>query len=303
MPSRRFDRYESNGGHHLIMQILESHAIQDLIKAISDFFRHGARDKEPRDERECRQHRKEQRRRKPRRRHFYEDGARYEGRREPRRHRQRGRSRYHDGPVHVPNHRVQHTDNVKVQTLTQAPKITPAILIIIIHQDARSAARLHIEGRDQDLHQATCPHISTPAPASLATEIEEMVTSSECRWMSQALVNTSRDRMILGPTLNQGADRHQLPEAGNAEQFRRVKSIARLLMVLVLTTDRREDLHETPETCTVRRCPGAKSSAGTIRHSDQERLGRDPRDHTEVNEVREDKKTERGTMTIVIGTE
>ena len=121
--------------------------------------------------------------------------------------------------------------------------------------------------------------------------------------MSRAIVDTSRDRMIPGPTLNQGADRHELPEAGNADRYRRVESIARLVMVLVLTTDRREDLHETPETCTVRRCPGAKSSAGTIRHSDQERLERDPRDHTKVNEVREDKKTERGTMTIVIGTE
>ena len=179
MPSRRYDRYESNGGHHLIMQILESPAIQDLIKAISDFFRHEARGKEPRDERECRQYRKEQRRRKPRRRH--EDGGRYEGRRVPRRHGRRGRSRDYDGPVRIPNHRVQHTDDVEVQTLTQAPKITPAMLIIIIHQDGRAAARLHIEGRDQDLHQATCLHIATPVPASLATEIEEMVTSNKCR--------------------------------------------------------------------------------------------------------------------------
>ena len=69
MPNRRYDRYESNGGHHLIIQIVESHAIQDLIKAIGDFFRHGASGKTPRDERECRQHRKDQRRRKPRRRH------------------------------------------------------------------------------------------------------------------------------------------------------------------------------------------------------------------------------------------
>ena len=174
--------------------------------------------------------------------------------------------------------------------------------MIIIHQDVRSVACLHLGGRDQDLDQSTRPRMATPASASLAMEIEKVGTGDECRWMSHASANTARDRMIPGPPLNQEEDLCELPEAGTTDQFRRVQSIARLVMVPALTTDRREGFHETPEACAVGRYRRAKSSAGTIRHSGQERLRRDPRDRTEVNEVRADKETKRGTMIIATGT-
>lgn len=111
MPNRRYDHYENNGRHHLVMQILESNAIQDLIKAISGFFRHRARGKDargkkakgkkPRDEREDRHHRKDQRRRESPRHRPYDDGDRYGGGTEPRRGGKRGRNSSHDGPAHV----------------------------------------------------------------------------------------------------------------------------------------------------------------------------------------------------------
>lgn len=173
--------------------------------------------------------------------------------------------------------------------------------MIVIHQDIRSVARLNLVGRDHDLHQATRPHIAALAPASLATEIEPMVTSNEYRWMHHTLVNTGRDIMVSAPALNQGEDLYELPEAGSADQPGRVKSTFRLITVLAPTTDRREDLRETPEACTAGPCRRAESSATTIRQSGQECLGRYPRGYSEVDEVREDRTMERETMTIVTG--
>lgn len=114
--------------------------------------------------------------------------------------------------------------------------------MIVIYRDIRSVARLNLVGRDHDLHQATHPHIATLAPASLATEIEPMVTSNEYRWMDHKLVNTGRDIMVSAPALNQGEDLYELPEAGSADQPGRVKSMFRFVTVLAPTTDRREDL-------------------------------------------------------------
>lgn len=89
------------------MQILESHAIQDLITAISEFIRHGARGKnkrakEPHDEREYRHHCKPQWHQKSQRHRRYDDNGHYEGEREPRRHGQQNLDGYHNGPAYGP---------------------------------------------------------------------------------------------------------------------------------------------------------------------------------------------------------
>lgn len=108
--------------------------------------------------------------------------------------------------------------------------------------------------------------MSAPTLASLATETGTMLTSNTCRWMSHALSNTGRDRGVPTPTLHQGGGLYELSEADNEDQFRLVKSIARPVMVFASTIDRRGELDETSEACTV--VPGrlAKSSEGTIRY-------------------------------------
>lgn len=181
--------------------------------------------------------------------------------------------------------------------------------MIVIHQDLHSV-RLLLGRRDQDIHRATRQHIATPASASMATELEIMGTSSECRGMSHALVNNSRDIVIAAPTLNQGDDLYEPPEADVANQFHQMKSIAFHVIVLVPTTDTEEGLHETLELGAAgqrrRRADSIAIATSTaraerIRLSGREHLGRDLTDQMEVNEVREDRQMERGTMTIAVG--
>lgn len=107
----------------------------------------------------------------------------------------------------------------------------------------------------------------------------------------------------MGPatTLNQGENLNEPQEAGIADRSRRMQGIAHLVVLLATTTDRREDLPKTPEACTGGLCRQAKSSVGMTRHSGQEPLGRDPRGHTEIPEIQEDKEIDRGTLTIAIG--
>lgn len=86
------------------LQILDCHAAQDLITAISDFFRYRAtgtetKSKDRRDEHEHRQHRKDRQRREPRRYRLYNDNSRCQPGREPRRHGQRGRNDSVHSPI------------------------------------------------------------------------------------------------------------------------------------------------------------------------------------------------------------
>ena len=87
-----------------MLQILESHAIQELIRAVSEFFRHQASAKKREsnychDKRRRRQHRKGQRRQGPRENERYEDGDCYEDGRDTSDQGCRGMSGYHCGPA------------------------------------------------------------------------------------------------------------------------------------------------------------------------------------------------------------
>ena len=63
MLNRQCHHYDRNRSSHPVLQILEGHAVQELIRAVSDFFRHEAGanragGKDSRDKRDRRQHHK-----------------------------------------------------------------------------------------------------------------------------------------------------------------------------------------------------------------------------------------------------
>lgn len=86
MLNRQCHQHDRNRSSHPVLQILESHAVQELIRAVSDFFRHEAgankaRGNDSRDKHERRQHRKRHGLRGHKR---YEDNGHHEGGREAR---------------------------------------------------------------------------------------------------------------------------------------------------------------------------------------------------------------------------
>lgn len=106
MLNRQCNHHNHNRSSHPVLQILESHAVQELIRAVSDFIRHEAgankaRGKDSRDKRDRRQHRKRHELRGHRR---YEDDGHQEGGRDARRQGKEQLNGYH-GPVYGPVNR------------------------------------------------------------------------------------------------------------------------------------------------------------------------------------------------------
>lgn len=167
------------------------------------------------------------------------------------------------------------------------------MLVKAISQEVSPAERMYPGRRDQDLlGQGTHHHPATPAPAGPPTKTEAVrTTTSERHRMSHALGNTGRNSsMVPAPTSAQGRNLYENLEAGIVDQPRRGRSM--VMILAPTTTDRREDLLETPEAGTAGPCRRAKSTTTTTNLSGQKGLGRDPRDHTEVHDVRQGGRTE-----------
>ena len=103
MPHRQKGRHDRQGGSPLVLQILDSHAIQKLIGAVSEFFGNEAkatktRSKDWRGTCERRQHRNNQERQRPREHERYEDRGRYGDGRDIRRLGHQGMNVYY-GPT------------------------------------------------------------------------------------------------------------------------------------------------------------------------------------------------------------
>lgn len=177
--------------------------------------------------------------------------------------------------------------------------LTAVMLVKTISQETSPTERLYPGRRDQDLlGQETRHRPAIPAPACPPTKTEAVsTTTSERRRTSHALGNTGRrnSSMVPTPTSDQGLNLYENSEADIVGQPRREAST---VMAHPATTDRGEHLLRSPEAGTAGPCRRAKSSITATKPSGRKGLGRDPRGHTEVHEVRQSEQTELEIITI-----